>query len=210
MRNERRDPDGRLVRLEADPATFADVSEALEAGLVLTRRVVQLRIELPAAPADASVTTRPFRPGIDDTAFLRVNNRAFDWHPDQSGWTQAHLDERFAEPWFDPSGFLLHERDGEVAAFCWTKVHPANDIDPALGEIYVIAVDPAFHGLGLGRAMTLAGLEHLAALGIEIGMLHVEHDNTAACSLYADIGFEEHDAHCWWSLPETSQLESTR
>lgn len=210
MRNELRDPDGRLVRLEADPATFADVSDAEADGLVLTRRVIQMRIDLPAAPADPSVTTRPFRPGVDDDEFLAVNNRAFDWHPDQSGWTRTQLHERLAEPWFDPAGFLLHERDGRIAAFCWTKVHPETEVEPRIGEIYVIAVDPSFRGLGLGRAMTLAGLEHLSGFGIEVGMLHVEHDNVTACELYTDIGFEEHDAHCWWSIPDAIDAEVQR
>ena len=63
-----------------------------------------------------------------------------------------------------------------------------------LGEIYVIAVDPDFHGLGLGRALTVAGLQSLSERGIGTGMLYVDDDNTAALSLYRSLGFEDH--HC--------------
>ncbi len=201
MRNELRDRTGRLVSLESEPATEADATEANAAGLALTRCIEQLRIALPLPASETPLATRAFRPGQDDEVFLRVNNRAFAWHPDQSGWTQDQLADRMNEPWFDPQGFLLHEVNGELAGFCWTKVHPATDADPRLGEIYVIAVDPHFHGSGLGRALTVAGLAHLAAKSVTVGMLHVEHDNTAAVSLYRNLGFSNHDAHCWWARP---------
>ena len=202
MRNELRDRTGRLVRLESEPATEADASEAIAAGLVLTRRIEQLRISLPLPASETPLLTRAFLPGQDDEAFLRVNNRAFAWHPDQSGLTLAQLADRISEPWFDPQGLLLHEINGELAGFCWTKIHPATDSERELGEIYVIAVDPDFHGSGLGRALTLAGLAYLAAQSVTVGMLHVEHDNTAAVSLYRDLGFSHHDAHSWWALPD--------
>ena len=198
MRNETRDADGRLVMVQADPAGREDAAIAAEAGLVLVREVLQLRRPLPADPP-APIEVRPFRPGPDDDAFLAVNNRAFRWHPDQSNWTTDDLHHAEAEPWFDADGFLLHERGGRLAGFCWTKVHPATIEDPALGEIYVIAVDPDFAGQGLGRALTLAGLDHLATEGPEVGMLHVEGTNAAARALYDKLGFEEHRAHRWWA-----------
>ena len=198
VRNETHDDAGHLVLVEAEPAGPDDERVATDAGLVLVREVLQLRRPLPAEPP-APIALRAFRPGDDDDAFLAVNNRAFAWHPDQSGWTAAELHQHEAEPWFDPAGFLLHERDGRLAGFCWTKVHPATAVDPALGEIYVIAVDPDFSGLGLGRALTLAGLDHLAGRGLAVGMLHVEGTNVAARGLYDVLGFQLHSAHRWWA-----------
>jgi mycothiol synthase len=148
-----------------------------------------MRVALPVEdPPDISL--RSFRPGIDEDAWLEVNNRAFDWHPEQGGWDRETLEQREAEEWFDPDGFLLHERDGRLAGFCWTKVH--DDHDPPLGEIYVIAVDPDFHGQHLGRALTLAGLDSLHRRGLEIGMLYVDAANTPAVRLYEKLGFTVH------------------
>jgi mycothiol synthase len=203
VRNERRDDAGRLLSLESDPATDADAAEARAAGLSLIRCNQQLRVPLPLADSTLPLPTRAFVLGADDDEFLRVNNRAFVWHPDQSNWTRDQLNERAQEPWFDAEGFLVHEINGTLAGFCWTRVHAETATDPRLGEIFVIAVDPAFHGQGLGRSLTIAGLAFLASKSIEVGMLHVEHDNVAAQSLYRDLGFVEHDSHCWWELVES-------
>ncbi len=158
-------------------------------GLTLDRELLQLRRTLPIDEA-TTVPTRDFAVGCDETEWLRVNNAAFHDHPEQGGWTIETLRQREAEPWFDPAGFRLHERDGNLAAFCWTKVHA--DADPPMGEIYVIAVDPPFHGQGLGRALTIAGLDHLASKGLTVGMLHVDAANTAGLSLYMRLGFSVH------------------
>jgi mycothiol synthase len=160
-------------------------------GLALGRRLFQLRRALPMDET-TDIETRPFVVGRDETEWLRVNNAAFHDHPEQGGWTIETLRQREVEPWFDPEGFRLHERDGRLAAFCWTKAH--TDADPPMGEIYVIAVDPPFHGLGLGRALTIAGLDHLASTGLTVGMLHVDGSNTAALSLYERLGFVSHHA----------------
>ena len=162
---------------------------AADIGLHPTRLLHQMRRSLPAGLPFA-VATHPFRPGLDEERWLRVNNRAFAAHPEQGGWDAATLLAREGEGWFDADGFLLHERDDELAGFCWTKIHA--DREPALGEIYVIAVDPAFHGLGLGRELTLAGLDWMARKGVTVGMLHVDADNLAAVTLYRSLGFETH------------------
>jgi mycothiol synthase len=173
------------------PESSADAIAAT-AGLHLGRRLLQMRCSLPLEQ-HASVPTRSFVVGVDEPEWLRVNNAAFHDHPEQGGWTLETLHQREAERWFDPDGFRLHDRDGRLAAFCWTKVHA--DESPLVGEIYVIAVDPTFHGLGLGRQLTLAGLDHLAGCGITIGMLHVDAANEAAMTLYTSLGFTVHQIH---------------
>jgi mycothiol synthase len=152
-----------------------------------------MRVPLPVDQA-FELETRPFVVGRDEVAWVDVNNRAFHWHPEQGGWSVETLQRREKEPWFDPEGFLLHERATDagpaLAGFCWTKVH--DDHVPVLGEIYVIAVSPDYQGLGLGRALTLAGLDSLHRRGIDVGMLYVDADNTPAVGLYQALGFTVH------------------
>jgi len=180
---------GGHIHLWVPKPTAATDALAAASGLGRGRDLLQMRRALPLHDAGLRVVTRPFEPGRDEEAWLTVNNRAFASHPEQGDWSLDTLLEREAEPWFDPHGFRLHERDGRLAASCWTKVH--RDERPALGEIYVISVDPDFQGLGLGRALVLAGLDHLSAIGLTVGMLYVDASNQTAVGLYRALGFEQ-------------------
>src|SRR2546427_270767 len=122
-------------------------------------------------------------PSAHGDEWLKLNGRAFAKHPEQGGWTRYDLDLREREPWFDPAGFFIAERDGRMTGFHWTKVH-----GPGLGEVYVVGVDPDEQGSGLGRALTLAGLRHLRDLGVGQAMLYVDEDNVPAIRMYEGLG----------------------
>jgi mycothiol synthase len=166
------------------------------------RTLYQLRrslADLPAAPGlHAGITVRPFRPGVDEGAWLAVNSRAFATHPEQGGMTEADLLAREAEPWFDPAGFLLAERDGRVLGFHWTKIHA-----DGMGEVYVLGVDPDAQGLRLGPALLGLGLRSLAERGCAEVLLYVDADNTTALRLYSRLGFTEHDRSEQWHTPDS-------
>jgi mycothiol synthase len=141
---------------------------------------------------------RAFRVGHDEEAWLAVNARAFASHAEQGRMTATDLRERQQEPWFDPQGFIVVEDrtqidpDGNarLAAFHWTKVEAGQVGGPLGGEVYVVGVDPDYQGRGLGRAVTLLGLQHLRNVGVETATLYVDGDNTAAIATYGRIGFE--------------------
>jgi len=188
---------GGTVRLWRNQVTAADDALARDHGFRPERDLIQMRcpLPLPAPPsplADGSggvLAVRPFRPGQDEAAWLVTNNRAFATHPEQGHWDLDTLLEREGEAWFDPSGFLVLEVEGRMAGSCWTKVHAATA--PPMGEIYVISVDPDFHGRGWGRGLTRAGLDWLATQGLPVGMLYVDGDNRSAVTLYRSMGFTE-------------------
>ena len=184
---------GGLLRLWAALAGETDDATASAHGFSQERDLLQMRCPLPLPALQgplfggASTELRPFRPGQDEEAWLVANNRAFVGHPEQGHWALETLLDREQEPWFDPAGFLVLEVAGRLAGSCWTKVHA--DVDPPMGEIYVISVDPDFHGRGWGRALTRAGLDWLGGTGLTVGMLYVDGANAAAVSLYRSMGF---------------------
>lgn len=197
------------VAIWAHGKVAAAESFAAARDLTVTRElwILELALDDPAVTLDPVVlpeglTVRTFVPGQDEQEWLRVNAAAFAHHPEQGRMTRSDLDARLAEPWFDPAGLLLvvpedsgsTRAEGAIAAFHWTKVHPpgeqSDEARGAVGEVYVVGVDPAYQGRGLGRPVTLLGLHHLQQLGIREVILYVDGDNPAALRIYRGLGFQ--------------------
>jgi mycothiol synthase len=220
------------------------------------RRSLQARLGRPHL-ADG-LTIRTFEVGRDEDQWLAVNSKAFSHHPEQGAWTRVDLDQREREPWFDPDGFFLAEREGKIVGFHWTKIHgraektaghsgPGNAAgetpghhgpgqvvvhsaeQPAaqrqegaagprggttdhghepIGEVYVVGVDPAERGTGLGRALTVIGLRYLRSRGLFQVMLYVDEINIAAIRLYESLGFTHWDTDVMFSTQAASASPS--
>jgi mycothiol synthase len=169
---------------------------AARAGFSPVRELWMLRRGISGSDADFpdprwpdGVAVRTFTVGRDEDEWVRVNAAAFADHPEQGRMRRSDLEERLAEPWFDPAGFFLAERDGRLVGFHWTKVDPHRAVEPEAGEIYVLGIDPAAQGMGLGKALALAGLRYLRDRGVPAVILYAEADNPAAVGLYAGLGF---------------------
>lgn len=131
-------------------------------------------------------TIRTFVPGDDDAAWLELNATAFADHPEQGQLTQPDLDARKAEDWFDPAGFFIADNEaGTPVGFHWTKT----PVGSAAGEIYAVGVHPSTQGSGLGKTLTIHGMNHLAASGLEKIVLYVDDENRTAVNLYNSLGF---------------------
>ena len=146
---------------------------------------------LPPLTKRDGITVRSYEPG-DADELVRVNAAAFAAHPEQGAMDAANLAERMAQEWFDPAGLLVAVEGDRMLGFHWTKRH-----SPELGEVYVVGIDPAAQGGGLGKLLTLAGLHHLADGGAREVLLYVESDNAPAIAVYAGLGFAHaaHDTH---------------
>ena len=168
------------------------------------RTVMQMSKSLtdiqPLDALDRDMIIRSFLPGIDSDAWLKLNNKVFKDHPEQGNWCLSDLNHRLSEEWFDEIGFFIVEKNKQVIASTWTKVHgehshnldhKASHAHSVIGEIYITAVDPAYAGLGIGKALTITALNYLKYQGLKDAMLYVDAENLAAITLYKSLGFTQ-------------------
>jgi mycothiol synthase len=172
--------------------------EKIRTVLQMSRALTDIQ-QLPDLGKD--IVIRSFLPGIDSDAWLSLNNKVFKVHPEQGGWQLADLNIRLGEEWFDEQGFFLAEINNKIIGSTWTKIHGSHthqhegDIEshahPAIGEIYITAVDQEYSGRGIGKVLTITALNYLKYQGLSNAMLYVDFDNKAALNLYKSLGFTQ-------------------
>jgi len=182
---------------------------AISFGFEKIRTVLQMSVpltdiqQLPdlGKGTDEDIVIRSFLPGIDSDAWLSLNNNMFKEHPEQGNWQLTDLNIRINEEWFDEQGFFLAEINKKIIGSTWTKIHGfhthqheaevESHAHPAIGEIYITAVDQEYSGRGIGKALTITALNYLKYQGLSDAMLYVDFDNKVALNLYQSLGFTQ-------------------
>ena len=187
---------------------------AIANNFIKVRTVIQMSKSLGEITAiseiDNAITIRTFLPGLDSDNWLTLNNKAFTNHPEQGNWSINDLNLRLKEDWFDEKGFFIAEKDNQIVGSTWTKIHGATSHQhdgedshdhPAIGEIYITAVDPGFNRVGIGGALTITALNYLKYQGLNQVILYVDEENKAAINLYQSLGFNEFGKDLLFKLP---------
>ena len=196
---------GKNVRLWVHGDQPAAHALATSLGFEKIRSVLQMSRELVQIPKipklDPAIVIRSFLPGIDNAAWLTLNNEVFKDHPEQGGWQLSDLNIRLGEEWFDEQGFFLAVINEKLIGSTWTKIHGAHThshsgekethAHPAIGEIYITAVDQEYAGRGIGKVLTITALNYLMYQGLSNAMLYVDFDNKRALNLYQSLGFTQ-------------------
>ncbi len=95
---------------------------------------------------------------------------------------------------------VVADRDDRLAAVCTCSIAMAElaAVRPREGRTEPVMVREDYRGIGLGRAVVLAGLTALRERGIELAALTTEADNLVAHRLYESLGYRLLYTACWY------------
>ena len=182
------------------------------AGLQETRRLLTLHRPLdadhPLAPVPAprleGLHLDAFDADRDADRWVQVNAHAFADHPEQGALTRADLDQRMAEPWFDPEDMVVARDRGRAGRLRLDQARGARagregrrrvDGCPSGGRRAVGRGDlrgrdrPLVQGHGMAGFLLAAALDRLRTADVPGVELYVEADNAPALRLYGELGF---------------------
>ncbi|HZU39935.1 MAG TPA: GNAT family N-acetyltransferase [Solirubrobacteraceae bacterium] len=110
--------------------------------------------------------------------FLRLRG---DWRAGQAAQVRSVLSDSAQRVW------VADGAAGRAVGWVAARLHP----DEELGEIYMIAVDPAAQGQGIGAGLTSVATEWLRRSGMRVAMVETGGDpgHAPARRLYENSGY---------------------
>ncbi|NDJ61045.1 MAG: GNAT family N-acetyltransferase [Chloroflexi bacterium] len=138
-------------------------------------------LEETSAPLPDGFTVRSTT-GIEEAAALaEVHSRSFD-----SDWTAAEYARVMRSPGYDAEReWIVVAPDGRFAAFCIYWVDTVNKS----GYFEPVGTHADFRRLGLARALMVAVMRRMQALGLTTVQVNHDMDNPASTKLYEGLGF---------------------
>lgn len=107
------------------------------------------------------------------------------FYPD--GWRARQLADLAAVLDDEPGNVDVALVDGVVAGWICTRLHPGDD----MGEVYVLAVDPAHQRHGVAAALTARACDRVRSAGLRMVMVETGGDpgHAPARAAYESLGF---------------------
>ena len=163
------------------------VDAAGRLGYDQARAVLRMSGPMPTAALGSvpGISIEPMT-GCDIDAIVGVNNRAFANHREQGSMTVDGFRLLMTLAWFDPACVYVARSVERIVGFCVTKHE-----EHAVGEVYLLAVDPDHAGSGIGRALAHRGFAELADRGAVTAQAWVDATNQPAVGLYQAMGLAE-------------------
>jgi mycothiol synthase len=161
------------------------------------RMACPLDASLPEPALPAGYTIRPLAGEREADRYLAIHREAF---PDSN----LTLEERLAlmrdSAYLPALDLVAVGPDGALVAFCTCSFSMEENerLDRRDGWIDLVGVRPELRGKGLGRAVLLAGLRQLQALGVTRALLGTQSTNNAQ-RLYTSVGFQTIHKLRWYS-----------
>lgn len=130
---------------------------------------------VPAFSPPLDVHLRPAQPG-DVAPLMALDTASFP-----SLWRQATGE--LIELLMTSGHFIVAEREGALVGYV------CSDVRRGLGQIYRLAVHPAFRGQGIGSALLADALTYCQAAGAGVVTVNTQQSNHASDRLYRRFGF---------------------
>jgi GNAT superfamily N-acetyltransferase len=137
---------------------------------------------LPPVTLPDGFAIRPLAGMREVDAYAEVHRRAFASRAMTAAWRARTLRMPGYVPELD---LVATAPDGRLAGFCVGWLAPERQV----AQIEPIGVDPAFQGLGLGRALLQEMLQRFTTYGAEQAQVETDSGRSPARGLYEAAGF---------------------